>query len=318
VVIRVLANDRDVDGDRLAVTAVTPPAQGTIVLNADGTVTYTAGDDFVGTDAFGYTVSDGKGGTATARVTVQVVDPATNTVGLEDDPQRPGKQALVVHATAGDDVIVFAADGTPENVLVLVNSLARGSFPRGSLSRILAYGYGGNDQITVQPTAGLDAYLDGGTGNDSLSGGEQNDVLLGGRGDDSLAGNGGRDLLIGGLGADTLVGGADDDLLLAGTTAFDRNDAALSAVMAEWTSARAYGSRIANLRGTGTGTEFADRRNGGFFLKAEGTGATVFEDGALDVLTGGAGADWFFADLDGLFKDAISDLEAGEFAEDLD
>ena len=101
------------------------------------------------------------------------------------------------------------------------------------------------------------------------------------------------DLLIGGSGADLLHGGSGDDLLIAGTTAFDANDVALAAIMAEWTSGRSYATRVANLSGTGSGP----RANGNFFLKASGPDATVFDDNDIDVLIGGSGMDWFFADL---------------------
>jgi hypothetical protein len=75
VVIRVLANDTDSDGDPLTVTSVTPPANGTVAQNADGTVSYTPAVEFLGTDNFTYTISDGQGGTATATVTVTVFVP---------------------------------------------------------------------------------------------------------------------------------------------------------------------------------------------------------------------------------------------------
>jgi hypothetical protein len=68
--IAVLANDSDPDGDRLTVISATAPARGMVVINADGTVTYTPSARFDGTDTFGYTVSDGRGGTASAIVTV--------------------------------------------------------------------------------------------------------------------------------------------------------------------------------------------------------------------------------------------------------
>ena len=74
----------------------------------------------------------------------------------------------------------------------------------------------------------------------------------------------GPNLLIGGSGADTLIAGSGDDLLIAGTTAFDANEAALAAIMAEWTSGRDYATRVANLSGTGSGP----RSNGNFFLIA--------------------------------------------------
>ncbi|WP_281283808.1 ThuA domain-containing protein [Nocardioides dongxiaopingii] len=70
----VLVGDTDPDGDDLTVTAVTDPANGTTAINADGTVRYTPGAGFTGTDTFGYTVSDGVL-TDTATVTVTVTEP---------------------------------------------------------------------------------------------------------------------------------------------------------------------------------------------------------------------------------------------------
>jgi uncharacterized protein YegL len=72
VVISVRDNDSDPDGDPLTITNVTQPANGTAVINPDGTVTYTPNSGFTGTDTFTYTISDGRGGTATATVTVTV------------------------------------------------------------------------------------------------------------------------------------------------------------------------------------------------------------------------------------------------------
>ena len=70
--IAVLANDFDVDGDLLSIAAVTQGSGGSVVVNANGTVTYTPAASFSGSDGFTYTVSDGQGGTATAGVSVQV------------------------------------------------------------------------------------------------------------------------------------------------------------------------------------------------------------------------------------------------------
>ena len=73
VVIAVLANDTDVDGDRLTVIAVTQPAGGSAAIAGDGThVLYTPNAGFGGVAQFVYTVGDGQGGTATATVRVAV------------------------------------------------------------------------------------------------------------------------------------------------------------------------------------------------------------------------------------------------------
>ena len=72
VVISVLTNDSDADGDPLTVTSVTQGSNGSVVINSDNTVTYTPTAGFTGSDSFTYTISDGKGGSSTATVSVNV------------------------------------------------------------------------------------------------------------------------------------------------------------------------------------------------------------------------------------------------------
>jgi hypothetical protein len=75
VAINVLANDADPDGDPLSVLSITQPAHGTAVLNAGGTITYTPQAGFTGSDAFTYTIGDGRGGKASATVSLTVGAP---------------------------------------------------------------------------------------------------------------------------------------------------------------------------------------------------------------------------------------------------
>ena len=84
VIVDVLTNDTDIDGDALTVASLGSAANGTLVDNGNGTVTYTPNTDFTGTDSFTYTVSDGNGGTDTATVNVDVVTPAGQTFTLTD------------------------------------------------------------------------------------------------------------------------------------------------------------------------------------------------------------------------------------------
>jgi hypothetical protein len=90
-----LANDIDVDGVALAVINVTQPANGIVIDNGDGTLTYRPHVGFTGADSFTYTVSDDNGASDTAVVTVQVSfralndpppDDETPTDSGEDDP----------------------------------------------------------------------------------------------------------------------------------------------------------------------------------------------------------------------------------------
>jgi Ca2+-binding RTX toxin-like protein len=75
------------------------------------------------------------------------------------------------------------------------------------------FGESGNDNLTG--LTGND-YLDGGTGNDKLSGWAGNDTLVGGEGDDELNGNEGNDSLDGGVGNDGLNGGDGNDQITGG------------------------------------------------------------------------------------------------------
>lgn len=70
--IDLIDNDSDPNGDVLKAIAISQPRNGIAVLNPDGTVTYTPNNGFTGTDSFTYTISDGKGGTATGTATVTV------------------------------------------------------------------------------------------------------------------------------------------------------------------------------------------------------------------------------------------------------
>jgi hypothetical protein len=87
-------NDTDANSDALTITAingtvinankpVTVDGVGTFALNADGTLTFTPVANFNGTPTFTYTISDGRGGTATVTdtLTITAVDDApVNTV----------------------------------------------------------------------------------------------------------------------------------------------------------------------------------------------------------------------------------------------
>jgi Ca2+-binding RTX toxin-like protein len=84
------------------------------------------------------------------------------------------------------------------------------------IGRVNVLGQGGDDRITIDSTMTAPAFVDGGTGNDSILGGSGNDTLVGGSGRDTLRGGAGddrldgtddntRDVLQGGAGADTFV-----------------------------------------------------------------------------------------------------------------
>src|SRR2546426_2515773 len=88
VAIDVLANDSDVDGDPITVSAVGGPAHGstTVVTTGPnaGRISYLPSPSFVGTDVFTYTITDGQGGTATATVSVTVTAVNHSPIAMND------------------------------------------------------------------------------------------------------------------------------------------------------------------------------------------------------------------------------------------
>ena len=75
VVINVIENDHDPDGDPLTVTSVGPASHGRVTNNGNGTLTYTPDPEFTGIDTFTYTICAPEGcltTSATAAVTVEV------------------------------------------------------------------------------------------------------------------------------------------------------------------------------------------------------------------------------------------------------
>jgi uncharacterized protein (TIGR03118 family) len=189
---------------------------------------------------------------------------------------------LLITGSRNDDDIDVKLSTNGQQIFVLSGHRQIGSFELALVSRIQFDGWAGDDRIDIAKEIILPTILDGGAGNDTLSGGSGNNILLGGPGDDDPLGSVNRDILIGGEGSDRLRGGGDDDLLIAGTTAHDSNIPALLQILGEWTSAHSYATRVANLRSGAGGLPKLDS-------------TTVSDDGAVDTLRGNRGLDWFFA-----------------------
>ena len=107
VVIAVLPNDTDADGDALSISSYTQPANGSVVLNADGTFTYTPNSNWYGTDTFNYTVCDLSGACDEAMVTVEVL-PINDPPVAEPDAATTAEETSVKVDVAMND---FDVDG---------------------------------------------------------------------------------------------------------------------------------------------------------------------------------------------------------------
>ncbi|WP_319458295.1 beta strand repeat-containing protein, partial [Mycobacterium sp. RTGN3] len=129
----VLAGDTDADGDPLAVTGATDPANGSVTVNPNGSFTYTPDENFNGVDTFDYTVSDGTltdAGTVTITVTAVPDAPVAGDDSYEteeDTPLTVTAPGVLADDTDGDgDPLSVTGATDPSNGSVTVNP--NGSF----------------------------------------------------------------------------------------------------------------------------------------------------------------------------------------------
>ena len=94
----VLANDTDFDPANLTAVVVTEPANGTLVLNADGSFTYSPDADFFGTDTFTYKANDGELDSNIATVTITVTEYKDQVIAVDDEYETDEDTTLTIAA----------------------------------------------------------------------------------------------------------------------------------------------------------------------------------------------------------------------------
>ena len=158
----VLANDTDLDGDALTVTAHTDPEHGTATVAANGEVRYTPDAGFVGADEFDYTVSDGTAtDTGTLVIAVTAPDAAAAPIALGNryrtEPRGSSADVLSVPAPG-----LLGNDGSPSGKPLTVTTTgdtAHGQVvmqPDGAFTYTPSQGFTG--------TASFDYEISDGTG----------------------------------------------------------------------------------------------------------------------------------------------------------
>jgi hypothetical protein len=127
VVVSVLANDSDPDGDGLTVVSVAQPSIGAAEVSEGGlSVRYTPPAGFTGPASFEYSISDGKGGTASATVSVTVRPP-------NRAPTATNDQAVVSQGTSGI-IAVLSNDSDPDGDDLTVTSVSAPSVGTAQVS----------------------------------------------------------------------------------------------------------------------------------------------------------------------------------------
>jgi hypothetical protein len=162
-----LANDSDADGDTLSVVSLTGTVWGLLVDNDNGTLSYTPNPDYWGEDGFDYTISDGRGGTASATVTISII-PVNDPPVASDDAYETDEDVVLNIAAPGvlgndgdvdGDTLTASIETGPAQGSAMVN--LDGSFSytpnadyygKDSFTYVVADGQGGTDSATVSLT----------------------------------------------------------------------------------------------------------------------------------------------------------------------
>ena len=157
IAIAVLANDVDVDNDPLSIISITQPSHGNSTLNTGaGTITFASEKNFDGTVMFSYTISDGKGGTHSATVTVNVSNNNTPPNAKDDSI------AIKVNSIENSlDVLANDTDAEKNDLqIVEVSEALHGHVEIDTSSLFLIYspkaGFAGKDQFTYTISDGFD------------------------------------------------------------------------------------------------------------------------------------------------------------------
>ncbi len=139
----ILLNDTDIDGGALTASVATQPSKGSVVVNANGSFTYTPTANLNGADSFTYTANDGNGGTDTATVSINII-PASLPRAV-DDNAATNAAFTVAYNTASGDLPVLANDvfdpaATSTNITAFDAASAQGgTITAGGAANTLVY-----------------------------------------------------------------------------------------------------------------------------------------------------------------------------------
>lgn len=286
-----------------------------IVSGVSGT---TVMHSFAGSGSYATTMTATINGQTSAPVSqVTTILPVSVTIGV--DPRNASKEALLIDGSSNAGETIVLSPGAGNGIAVSINGTSLGTITptagAGPFGLIIVHvGSGANNVVRLTGGLNVQALIFGGNGGNTLdaSGSTAANVLVGGTGADALTGGSTNDVLIGGGGGDTINGSGGDDIVIDGTTRYDSDQAALLAILAEWSRTDAtYATRVSHLKAAPKGKNGSGGLNGSIFLNT----STVFSDAATDVLLGGSGMDWYFAKLPGkrvTNADTLSDRATGE------
>ena len=153
LVIDVLDNDNDVDGDPLSASVVAQPANGAVAANVDGTLTYTPNSNFFGSDSFKYVANDGTVNSSEATVAITIREINDLPVAIDDDSYSTLEDSLLNVAAPG--VLGNDDDVEGDAVIIVVDDVNNGTLTLnadGSFDYLPETDFNGQDSFVYSLT----------------------------------------------------------------------------------------------------------------------------------------------------------------------
>ena len=133
VIVDVLDNDSDIDGNILNVDSATVPAnQGSVIVDSDETLTFIPTNNFEGLAEIDYTISDGEGGSASAKVFIAVN--LLNLAPTAFDDNYTATEDRVLNVNGNNQPRLLANDSDPDGDALSVGVQPLTDVSHGALS----------------------------------------------------------------------------------------------------------------------------------------------------------------------------------------
>ncbi len=142
----------DIDGDSLNYLLVADAANGSTVVNPDGSYSYTPNADFFGSDSFSYKVNDGTIDSSVAQINMTVIavnDAPVSSAGSLATSQNAAGRGVLVATDIEADPLTFAIVSQATEGIVVIRNTTTGAYTYTPNS-----GYVGSDSFSFKVNDG--------------------------------------------------------------------------------------------------------------------------------------------------------------------